>query len=274
MKSKYETNPDRWVKRSKIEKRLRVLTKACEQKYLDRVKQAHTIKSLVMTGASSGIGNSFLNLAKEQFFQVHTLGRSNILTDRESHSHFYLDLKNAVLPQLETWKRPSSIDALVLCAGADEGGRTHFLKNSFEVWEATFQVNFTRSLELIHLLLPQILESGLKTILAVTSMNIDAPPKTCLAYTAAKAAMRSALDNLRLEYKDRDLRVIEICPSITKTNFAFNRTKKLEEAKTFYDSFSSVLDAESVAKTMLWALNQDSKISISKLEIQPTRLAT
>ena len=94
-----------------------------------------------------------------------------------------------------------------------------------------------------------------------------------MAYTAAKSAMRSVLENLRLEYNHLGLRVIEICPSITKTNFAFNRSQDHESAEKFYDSFTSVLSADSVANAMLWSLKQDLSVSVTKIEIQPTRLA-
>lgn len=227
-------------------------------------------KNLVITGASSGIGRSFLELSAPHFDAMYTLGRTQPSLEMGHIVHHSLDLRERVRPQLDEMKIPKHIDALVLCAGADEGGRKGFLENPFSTWENTIQINFLQTLELVHCLLPRVLESDIKTILAVTSSNIDNPPQGCLAYTSAKTALRSALETLRLEFSSKNLRVIEICPGITKSNFALNRSGQPEVAESFYQSFQFTMDPKNVAQSMLWALQQDPRYSISRLEIEPT----
>lgn len=230
-------------------------------------------KVLAMTGASSGIGACFLKQGSEHFEKLITFGRSHPEFQSEKISHRQLDLKESVRSQISSESLPQEIDVLVLCAGSDFKGRTDFLSNDFSIWEETIHVNYLRTLELVHLLLPRILKSELKTLVAVTSTNIDYPANKCLAYTSAKTALRSVLENLRLEYASAGLRVIEICPSITKTNFAENRTGDPQAAEQFYSTFRSVLRPEDVANSIFWAIQQNPQATISKLEIHPTVLS-
>ena len=228
--------------------------------------------SLVITGSSSGIGLAFLNLAAGLYRPIVSLGRTDPGKFNEQHTHLNLDLKLSVTRQLQDFQTPKMIDCLVLCAGSDLGGRSDFLSRDFNLWEETINVNFLRTLELIQFLLPKVLASKKKTILGITSTNIDHPAKGCLAYTAAKTAFRSCLEGLRLEYGGRGLRVIEVCPGLTKTDFAFNRLKNRSQADQFYAGFSSILSPQDVAQSMLNSLNQSDGVVISRLEIQPSIL--
>jgi NADP-dependent 3-hydroxy acid dehydrogenase YdfG len=237
------------------------------------METANRLKSLVMTGGSSGIGASFLKMAVEHFHDIHTLGRSNISSVSRFHMHHSLDLKSPIQPQLNLTQFPAAIDALVLCAGSDWKGRNSFLGQGFQIWEETIRINYLSTVELIHSLLPRVLESSGKTIVAVTSTNIEMPATGCLAYSSSKAALRAVLDNLRLEYASSGLRVIEVCPSLTQTNFALNRLQDAEKADKFYSSFKSVLQPEDVASSILWAIQQEARATISKIEIQPTEMS-
>jgi NADP-dependent 3-hydroxy acid dehydrogenase YdfG len=224
----------------------------------------------VLTGASSGIGAEFLKLIEPQVASLMTLGRTALTFKNKNSQHFKMDFSLPLRTQLTDLPLEKNIDGLILCAGSDVNGRQPFLSQSFSVWEDTISVNFLRQLELIHYFLPLVLKSRLKTLMVLTSTNIQTPPKNCTAYTSAKTALSSALENLRKEYSNQGLRAIEIVPGLTKTNFAYNRSGDRATANQFYESFVATLNPADVASAMYHALSLDPSVSLSRIEIQPT----
>jgi short-subunit dehydrogenase len=227
-------------------------------------------KKCVITGGSSGIGHEFLKKIRSHFKEILVLGRQDQgLQQIENLKFLRTDLAESISSQINDPTSLGPIDLLFLCAGSDVQGRQPFLATPWKTIEDTLSVNFLRNIELLHLLLPGVLKSQFKTVVIFTSSNVDRPPKGCLAYSSAKTGLRMVIENLRLEYADQGLRVIEVCPGITKTSFAKNRIGNEKEADEFYQSFKSILDPSDVAQLIFANLFENSGSTKTKLEILP-----
>ena len=75
--------------------------------------------------------------------------------------------------------------------------------------------------------------------------------------------------SLRIELKDTRIKITEICPGRTRTNFGKNAFNKKHKIKKFLSGFS-ILEPEDISDAMLFALNTSWRSNISLIEIAGT----
>jgi short-subunit dehydrogenase len=122
-------------------------------------------------------------------------------------------------------KEARTFDVLINNAGAGAFGPLETLPA--EVVYEQFQVLVNAPLELIRLALPSMREQGRGTIINVTSLAAMLPIPFMASYNAAKAALSSFTQELRLELENTPIRVVEVRPGDINTAF-HNATKKVD----------------------------------------------
>ena len=91
------------------------------------------------------------------------------------------------------------------------------------------------------------------------------------AYTASKYAVHGFSDNLRADFAETGLRVIEILPGLVRTEFALQRMRgDQEKAKAYYDDRDWSLGADDVARAVVFALDQPAHVTIAQVLVLPT----
>lgn len=188
-------------------------------------------RTVLITGASSGIGEAFADVfAAEGFDLVITARREDRLHAvasrlRQRHGARVeivpADLSAPAAPaQLcaEIASRGLTIDALINNAGYGVPGV--FLASSWERHEAMLQVMVVALAELTHRLMPAMIERGYGRVINVASLAglVPAPAGHTL-YAASKAYVIRFSEALSHEVRQHGVHVTALCPGFTLSEF-------------------------------------------------------
>ena len=182
-------------------------------------------KSILITGASSGIGLEFAN-------QLNEVGANLIITARNEgklnelaanyHSATVIpgDLSDKSFPgQLYNVIQSKGLEVDILINNAGFGSIGKFLKSNLDTYESMVQVNITALTQLSHLFISDMAIKGEGGIINVASVAAFQPVPYMNVYSATKAYVKSFSLALHEEYKDKSIVVTAVCPGYTKTNF-------------------------------------------------------
>jgi len=182
-------------------------------------------KTILITGASSGIGLEFAN-------QLNEFGAKLIITARNKDKLNELaenyqgatvipgDLSDKTFPsQLYNEIQSKGLDVDILINNAGFGSIGKLLKSDLETYESMVQVNITALTQLSHLFISDMVEKGNGGIINVASVAAFQPVPYMNVYSATKAYVKSFSLALHEEYKDKSIVVTAVCPGYTKTNF-------------------------------------------------------
>jgi short-subunit dehydrogenase len=182
-------------------------------------------KTILITGASSGIGLEFAN-------QLNELGAKLILTARSEDKLNKLaenyqsavvisgDLSDKSFPaQLYNMIQSKGLDVDILINNAGFGSIGKLLKSDSATYESMLQVNITSLTQLSHLFLSDLVAKGKGGIINVASVAAFQPVPYMNVYSATKAYVKSFSLALHEEYKDKGIVVTAVCPGYTQTNF-------------------------------------------------------
>lgn len=92
-------------------------------------------------------------------------------------------------------------------------------------------------------------------------------------YCATKFAVRAISDALRIDLQGTGVRVTNIEPGMVQTEFSLVRLGNQQKADSVYADMMP-LDANDIARTILWCLSQPAHVNITELLIYPTDQAT
>ena len=189
----------------------------------------HPWRAAVVTGASSGIGESFARSLAAGGVDVVLVARRVERLDALADELRSLDVIVEVLAadlstaagradvatRLRAADRP--IDLLVNCAGL--GAATRFDEGDAERYRQIIEVNVDAVVELSHAVLPSMLHAGRGWILNVSSLGGLAPGPGFAVYSATKAFVCSFSESLHEEYRRTGVVVTAVCPGATRTEF-------------------------------------------------------
>ncbi len=169
----------------------------------------------------------------------------------------------------EAWRE---IEVLINNAGGDVGGRVRFDEGDVEDWTGTIEVNVNGVIRVTRAVVPGMLARGWGQIVIVSSLSGVEPFADDGAYIAAKAGAHGLAQALRHDYAATAIKVTEILPGTARTEFATARWRgDAAKADAFYDAFPDLLDAESIARAILFAIDQPENVTITEVRMAPTR---
>ncbi len=111
-------------------------------------------------------------------------------------------------------------DVLVNNAGVGVAGP--FVRTSTEDWQWIVGVNLMGPVNLLHALLPSMIEAGRGHVVNVVSMLAYFAPPAVSPYVATKYAMLGLSLSLRTELRQKGIRVSAVCPGLVNTNIVAN----------------------------------------------------
>ncbi len=235
----------------------------------------------LVVGAGSGIGEAVAVSLAGRGCRVICAGRrverlSRLAGRLGSGAHpFRLDVTDpestaSVIERLPEDAR--QIDILVNSAGHDIGGRRRFDLGQAQDWADIVDTNVTGLLRVCHAVIPRMLARGVGHVVNIGSNAGLHPYAGGTAYVASKFAVRGFSDALRLDYQDTELRITEIQPGMTRTEFAQMRLHGDQDGgERYYDQAAQCLAADDVARAVVFALEQPAHVTIARLLIMPTR---
>ncbi len=207
-------------------------------------------QTVLITGASGGIGGEFANLfAKDNFNLVLVARHKKTLSAvaQELRNTYKTEVtvivKDLTLPHSpkeihdELHKKNITIDVLINNAGF--GDRGFFKDTNIQEQLDMIQINVSALTYLTRLFLVDMLQLKRGKILNVASTAAFQPGPTMAVYFATKAFVLSFSEALSNEMKGTGVTVTALCPGPTKTGFE-------KRAKTNFGS--RVMRADEVAR--------------------------
>jgi len=186
-------------------------------------------KVIILTGASSGIGRATALALARHGAVLHLVARREALLEQVcadararggSATPHVFDVRDPdafarMVEQITA--QHSRVDVLINNAGV--GAMKSFLETTDDDWKWTVDTNLHSVINSIRAVLPGMLERGEGTIVNVASLA-GLMANTLAAYSASKAAVIGLSESLVLEYGDRGIDIVVVCPGIIDTDIA------------------------------------------------------
>ncbi len=224
----------------------------------------------LITGAGSGIGAAVARRLSERGDELILLARSKTrgdeLVEQFPGSRALVADLEAPAEVAEAVRRqgpPARLDSLLHVAGVVELGTVGEM--SADSWSQTINVNLLAPAELTRAVLPELRAARGHVLFVNSGSGLRANPQWA-AYAASKHGLRALAEALRGEEQPNGVRVTSIYPGRTAT--AMQQKVHAQEGK-HYDA-SDWIDPESVATTILTALDLPRDAEVTDLTIRPT----
>lgn len=235
-------------------------------------------KAVIVTGASSGIGETTARLLASQGAHVIIGARrmerlealaSDIRARGGSVAVQQLDVTE--LGQMQaiielTQSRFGRLDAIVNNAGVMPLSPLEALK--IEEWNRMIDVNIRGVLHGIAAGLPVMQNQGFGHFINVASIGAYSVSPTAAVYCATKYAVRAITDGLRQEVAGQGVRVTLISPGVTESELAESITDN--DARELMKEYRRVaLPASAIARAIAYAIEQPAEVDVNELVIRP-----
>lgn len=235
-------------------------------------------KVIVITGASSGIGEATARLLAERGAKVVLGARrterlaviAEEINGAGGHAQFRAldvtdqqDVQRFVDFAVEHYGR---VDVLVNNAGVMPLSRLDALK--VDEWNRMIDVNIRGVLHGIAASLPLMQRQRAGQIINIASIGAYAVSPTAAVYCATKYAVRAISEGLRQEVGG-DIRVTVIAPGVTESELAESISD--EGGRDEMKSFRKIaIPAEAIARAIAYAVEQPADVDVSELIVRPT----
>ncbi|MFQ5707062.1 MAG: SDR family NAD(P)-dependent oxidoreductase [bacterium] len=227
-------------------------------------------KTVLVTGASSGIGAAFARLLAAEganlVLTARSEGKLQELADALVREHGVAvqvmpgDLGHTQTPRKlfeQTQKAGLEIDVVINNAGFGKWGK--FESVDYETYQDMCQLNIHAVVALTHLFLPGLLEKGDGGFINVASTAAFQPVPFFATYSATKSFVLNFSEALWAECKDRGVTVTCLCPGGTQSNF--HQVSKIDP-----DKLVGLESPDKVAKLGLQAFLKGEMTVISGLK--------
>ena len=234
-------------------------------------------KVIVITGASSGIGEASARLLAEHGAKVvlgarRTENLEHIATeirDRGGEAACMavdvadLDaVKNLINFAQHTFGR---IDVIFNNAGVMPLSPMSELK--IEEWNRMIDINIRGVLNGIAASLPLMQAQGSGHVINTASIGAHVVVPTGAVYCATKYAVWAISEGLRQE--SRDIRVTTICPGVVETELGHDISDEATKGQ-LKEWRKAALTPDSIAQAVLYAVSQPDSVDVNELIVRPT----
>ncbi|MDR0564833.1 MAG: SDR family NAD(P)-dependent oxidoreductase [Azoarcus sp.] len=141
-------------------------------------------------------------------------------------------------------------------------------------WHTMIDTNITGLINVTHALLPALLATGRgASIINIGSVAGQWPYPGSHVYGATKAFVKQFSYNLRCDLLGTGVRVTDIAPGMSETEFTLVRTQGDQAASDRLYRGTEPLTAEDIAEQIFYVANLPDHVNINRLEVVPTRQA-
>lgn len=237
------------------------------------------MKTILITGATSGIGRATAELFAKQGLRIILCGRrhtvlqemkdelsafTEVYTLQFDVRHFD-EVENAINSLPEDWK---NIDILINNAG-NAHGLDPISTGSIDDWDAMMDGNVKGLLYVSKMIIPQMQSRNSGHIVNISSVAARQTYANGVVYCASKKAVDTISEGMRIELTEFGIKVTNIQPGAVATDFSKIRFKgDTERAATVYAGYEA-LKAEDIADAIAYCVNAPERVSIAELCIYP-----
>lgn len=234
------------------------------------------LKTAIVTGASSGIGEAIARSLASAGWQVIATGRradrlASLANDFRDLIHpAAFDITNEVALDNALAAVPDrfrGIDLLVNNAGLALG-TAPAQGADLDQWRTMIDTNVTALASITHRLLPGLVERK-GAIVNIASVAGTYPYPGGNVYGGTKAFVQQFSLGLRSDLHGTGVRVSVIDPGMVETEFTLVRTGGDQAASDALYAGATPMTADDIAATVLWIANLPPHLNVNRLELMP-----
>lgn len=187
------------------------------------------IKSVVITGAASGLGKELAlrfgkkhwNVCIADIHEARGLETLNEVSNQSDLPHFYTHCNVRSLNDINEMKKKAiaafgQIDLLINNAGVASAGPIDLI--DIETWDWMIDINLMGVVRGCKSFVPVFKQQGFGHIVNIASMAGLLTPPAMADYNVAKAGVIALSETLRAELAPYNIQTSVVCPSFFKTN--------------------------------------------------------
>ena len=234
------------------------------------------MKTAIVTGASSGIGEATARLLAQNGWHVWTgarrLDRLQTLQRQIGGECAALDVTDPASVADFAARLPAEVHLLVNNAGGALGLET-VADADEEKWIQMWQSNVLGLMRMTKAVLPKLI-AGRGHIINITSIAGREAYPGGAGYTTAKHAARVITQTLRVELNGLPVRVTDIAPGMVETEFSVVRFDgDQDRADNVYRGLTP-LTANDIAECIVWSASRPAHVNIDEMVIKPLAQAS
>ena len=238
------------------------------------------MKTVLITGATSGIGKATAELLAKQGFRLILCGRRTEVLDQlktrlstvteifslNFDQRYFEEVETAINSLPSDWR---NIDILINNAG-NAHGLDSLIEGNINDWDMMIDGNVKGVLYVSKMIMPGMKARNTGHIVNISSVAARQTYANGVVYCASKKAVDIISDGMRLELTEFGIKVTNIQPGMVETDFSKVRFKGDEDrARTAYQGYDA-LKAEDIADAISYCINAPKHVMISDLAIYPS----
>lgn len=235
------------------------------------------MKTVLITGATSGIGLAIVNKFNQEGFKLVLCGRRQerleiIKKGLSVPCHTlcldvrdYSNLTNVLQDLPEDF---SSIDILINNAGLALGLEPAY-EADLEDWNIMVDTNIKGLMGYTHAILPQMVKENKGHIINIGSIAGVNPYLGGNVYGGTKAFVHQFSANLRNDLLGSKIHVTVVSPGMVETEFFYNRFKGNKEREKKLFEGVKALDPADIAEIVFWVCQVPPHVNINMVEVMP-----
>jgi NADP-dependent 3-hydroxy acid dehydrogenase YdfG len=240
-------------------------------------------KSILITGASSGIGYATAIQALKQYDKlIISARREDKLNELKTKlltlnpncevQILVMDVRDENACH-EAIGRIDSLDALVNNAGLALG-KSPFQVAKMDHWETMIDTNIKGLLYVTKACYPLLKNSNNGHIINICSIAGKETYPSGNVYCATKHAVDSLSKAMRMDFLEDNIRVSNVCPGAVETEFSIVRHEGNSDlVNATYDGFTP-LSPDDIADAIMYCLGTPKNVNINDIVIMPTAQAS
>lgn len=193
-------------------------------------------KTILVSGAGSGIGQSIAKILADKEYSIILLGRNrdsleatrSSLNTSEKHSIITADIRDSNALKEGLQKLNPVLDGIIANAGL--GGENNYNEN--DRWHEVIDTNLTGTYQLVQESLPffSTKEKGFRHIIIISSILARLGVPGYSAYCASKAGLLGLMRSWAVEFATDKILVNAICPGWVNTDMATQGLKNFAQS--------------------------------------------
>lgn len=228
------------------------------------------VNSILITGASSGIGKALVQVFVNNNYHVIGISRRDnklyelkeSLGEKKNYFDYYkvdISEKNQIDEFYNNIKTKYFVNCLINNAGISSFKSA--IDDTIDEIEKVINTNLFAPIYLIKKFLPEMVLTKNGTIINILSVVNKKIFTNSSIYSATKTGLESYTKVLREEHRNHKIKIINVFPGATATEIW---------PQSSLEKFSSkMMNPTSVAKIIFQAFNQEENLSIEELVIRP-----
>ncbi len=230
------------------------------------------VKTILITGATSGFGRACAKYFADQGWQLILTGRR---TQRLEQLEQELGKAVQQIITLDVRDREQVVEKLGALEHVDvllnNAGLALGLEPCWDVdindWDRMVDTNIKGLMYCTRVLLPKMVKSNRGHIVNIGSTAGDWPYPGGNTYGGTKAFVQQFSRNLRADLLGTQVRVTNLAPGMAESEFSEVRFKgDVESAAKVYQG-AEALQPKDIAETVFWIVNRPAHVNINAIEV-------